>query len=493
MVSEVFRSNHFNTDIFSTATSYDSGIEQISKPPSLVIAGFRSRFALSLYRAINRHPNVLPSLKGPHFSQDTRYGSSINGMEDSHCYSNFDVGDGESNLLQRMWCLPLVEDAENFISTDFDSSYSLEPSVPYALIQDNAVSKVLLVITDPIERMYAQFKEQRLYHPLDIDNNSSFDDIILLGMAYGTVFSEIREMVTNGTAVDYIVHYYYQQLSMDANNEYSSRTFKQDTFYDINAHLPLSHSLLANSIFFPAVVHYVNVLGVENVRVVQMPSANPNSSVSQNNQSIPSFITDRNTTQFKEIKSEMMQLHDIANEVFLFLGLCPYDESDVTESTEKSTVSNSTVMVDFNMDATSAASEAVKEMDVLTDRTDDINALNSNHLIQTELLSQDVFDKLILYLNPFQELLKNFTRDLNITIGHDIDYPPVYSVQFYETLPQFSPGWNESRPLLWFESKIAGEEKIEPVNGRKVPKLIPQRLSKVENGYNTTLGMLAAF
>jgi hypothetical protein len=36
---EVFHSSHFNTDIFSTANSYDSGIEQISKPPSLVIAG----------------------------------------------------------------------------------------------------------------------------------------------------------------------------------------------------------------------------------------------------------------------------------------------------------------------------------------------------------------------------------------------------------------------------------------------------------------------
>jgi len=80
-----------------------------------------------------------------------------------------------------------------------------------------------------------------------------------------------------------------------------------------------------------------------------------------------------------------------------------------------------------------------------------------------------------MFLNPFQELLKNYTRDLNITIGYDIDYFPAFSMQFYETLPKFSPGWNESRPLLWFESKIVGIELTEPVNGRKVPKLIPQR------------------
>ena len=36
---ELFFSSHFNTDIFRTVSSYDTGIEQISKPPSLVIAG----------------------------------------------------------------------------------------------------------------------------------------------------------------------------------------------------------------------------------------------------------------------------------------------------------------------------------------------------------------------------------------------------------------------------------------------------------------------
>ena len=35
----VFQSTHFNTDIFRTISSYDTGIEQISKPPALIVAG----------------------------------------------------------------------------------------------------------------------------------------------------------------------------------------------------------------------------------------------------------------------------------------------------------------------------------------------------------------------------------------------------------------------------------------------------------------------
>ena len=35
----VFQSSHFNTDIFRTISSYDTGIEQISTPPALIVAG----------------------------------------------------------------------------------------------------------------------------------------------------------------------------------------------------------------------------------------------------------------------------------------------------------------------------------------------------------------------------------------------------------------------------------------------------------------------
>ena len=35
----VFQSTHFNTDIFRTISSYDTGIEQISTPPALIVAG----------------------------------------------------------------------------------------------------------------------------------------------------------------------------------------------------------------------------------------------------------------------------------------------------------------------------------------------------------------------------------------------------------------------------------------------------------------------
>ena len=95
-------------------------------------ARFRSRAAGELYRAVSQHPNILPPLQSPSTTNSNVF---IRCADDSRCYSDFHLENGESNLLRRMWCFPLIEKNEKFVSIDFDSTYSLEPSVPYAINQ----------------------------------------------------------------------------------------------------------------------------------------------------------------------------------------------------------------------------------------------------------------------------------------------------------------------------------------------------------------------
>ena len=312
---------------------------------------------------------------------------------------------------------------------------------------------MLFVLVDPIERMIAQYEELKAslyYEHSDRDSNPNtsftsnftFDDVVVAAMQYKSLFSEVREMVTNGTSLDFIVHFYYQQLSVDME-EYTARTFLHDRSMgnfgqsknDLNRYMSLSYSLFANSLYFPAIMHYVNVLGQQNVRII-FKRENSICGIASTNQS-------------NLLHEEASDMKDLANEVFQYMNLCPH------ELTKQSKSDDSILYFDGNSENSS-----------------------DPRPIQLEI-SQDTFRKLTVYFLPFQELLANITHIYNISEGEVPPFPSLLlSEEAEHLMPPYSEGLNDSRPLLWFEERTNEREESLPTIGRLVPKLIPQRLRK---------------
>jgi hypothetical protein len=101
--------------------SYNTGVEEASCAPTVVVAGFQKSASAFLFDALTRHPSVLPAIAGAQH-------------KDTHCYS---TGPGAGvgarrteKLLQRAWCYPFVESGEPFVSVDGTVAYSQEYDVP---------------------------------------------------------------------------------------------------------------------------------------------------------------------------------------------------------------------------------------------------------------------------------------------------------------------------------------------------------------------------
>lgn len=493
----------------------------------IYLGRFLSMQALTLYRAVTQHPNILRSLKTPFATSITSTVSDgrVRLGYDSHCYNNFfQPGSGESNLLKRMWCFPLIEKHEKFISVDFDSSYALEPSVPYAisqacattnehtsreyylliltvsmydvyLFQDNSAVKALFVLVDPVERMFAHYRQLRAqFHLLRCGNTTttnttfpSFEDLALEAMQYSTVFSQVREMVTNGTALDFIVHYYFQQLGVDVDESVTSRRRSSagkdpcgerratGQKYDMNSFMPPSYSLFANSVYFPAIVHYLNKLGPDRVRIVYASSSNHGNGENSSTSSAATTGTSSSSDPLE--RSGPLPLQDIANEVFQFLELCPF-EILITDNIPPSLTLNNSDVPTTN-DGRLHKSEEDDDYDNLfernhsrADRSRRPTPSNSGEEGSSVSMSRDIFRKLSAYFAPLQLLLTNVTGYYNISIGSPPPFPsPLLSGEYSAS----SSNDTLSLPLLWFEDQASDSKDDTTLIGRLMPKLIPQR------------------
>lgn len=98
--------------------SFNTGIEEVSCAPAVVIAGFMKSASSFLYHALTRHPSVLPALQGSQYKE-------------THCYSQ-DPHRPEK-LLGRSWCFPFVEENEPFVSIDGTVAYDVDPQVPFTV------------------------------------------------------------------------------------------------------------------------------------------------------------------------------------------------------------------------------------------------------------------------------------------------------------------------------------------------------------------------
>jgi hypothetical protein len=73
-------------------SSYETGVEQASCSPRVIVPGFMKAASTFLFSAIAKHPQVLPPLKGAQ-------------MKETYCYH----ASPPRKLMKRAWCYPYVE------------------------------------------------------------------------------------------------------------------------------------------------------------------------------------------------------------------------------------------------------------------------------------------------------------------------------------------------------------------------------------------------
>ena len=250
---------------------------------------------------------------------------------------------------------------------------------------------MVFAIRHPVDRIYSNYK----FSYETYGAKGPFDDLTEKGMANWDKFGVLRKMVTNGTSDRDIVDYYF------------NKSFSSGGALGV---------LFMHSIAFPSILHYREVLGPENVMVVNAEDL--------------------------EV-SDMSRVRNTLNRVFQFIGLCPYDIPDM-----KTALSN------------------------------------KNKLPLDKEMSQDVYNRLNNFFIPFNNELMRVT---GFNLSHWNTKRPS------SKLPLLTPGTNSSRPPLWFD--LAEETTVKKnVAGHGIMShLLPAGTSGVENGFNTTLGMLAMF
>lgn len=148
-------------------------------------------------------------------------------------------------------------------------------------LKDNANAKVIFVVRNPVERLYSHYK---FSYATAYSKFGNFDDFIVSGMDFGAKFGDLREMLTNGTAMEAILSQYY-------NMSYQGSAARG--------------ALFMHSLYALPVAHYVNVFGRSNVKVVSAEDLDV---------------------------QDPVRLYDTLNSVFRFIGVCPVPIADLVPS-----------------------------------------------------------------------------------------------------------------------------------------------------------------
>ncbi len=353
--------------------SYNTGIEEASCAPTIIIGGFMKCASSFLFDALASHPQVLSPLKGSQYKEAQAY----------HPVP-------PSKLLKRVWSYPYVEENENFAIADGTIFYGSNPHVPVLLKQDNPNVKVIFVVRHPVERMYSNYKFAHETYKA----KGGFDELVERGLARDLKFGLMRDMLVNGSSMDDIIHLYY-------NSSFNSGV------------LTALGMLFMHSIPFPAVSYYRKILGNSSVYVVNSDDLDV---------------------------SNMDRIRHKLNDIFTFLGLCPYEIPDMKEK---------------------------------------LGARNT--LPFDKEMSQDMFVRLNAFFEPFNNMLHELVPSINAT-EWNTRLPPSH-------LPLFTPGFNSTYfPPAWFIKEERLSEKKNGIIGHLLPKSDTESVAS-----NTTLGIITMF
>lgn len=435
--------------------------------PSIYFPGFISSFSNTFIHMIASHPYVLP---GGSMNLEEEYSSFFALSSSSSSSSgNNPILSRQQNSLDhdiclnlyardlldistRTKCYPFVEPFDPFIILDTTIYSTIDLQIPLIIKQDNPLASILFYLQHPIERMYYEYMTYFLKLPYV--QSVSFDDYILsVIIDPNSELSQLRQLITSSSSSNIWEIIYrilnIQQLDQKKSSSSTSSTSSTTSTSSTSSSSSLQntlhiHQLYLHSIYLPLIFYYESILSSGQIFLytdIQLQSLFKTNSHNNNHQQLYQFLMQL----YKQLHLPL----DVRQEL-------PQSEEQLTALFYeiKSTLYESSIF-------------------------------HSQHFQSLSLqyqISQDCYMKLITFFQPFNELLMNTTQ-LNISTWFEL-------LPSNHTLPKYSPGYNQSRPLLWFESPISDNKATQiPLMGH----LIPGRTSAEDNGFNTTLGMLNTF
>lgn len=281
----------------------DAGRARTSCSISFVLSGFMKSATSFLFESLVRHPQILHALRGVRYKETGCYLPERGNIEIS------------VDPFSRHDCFPFLEEYESaYIYGDGTVTYSLLQGVPIKLKRDNPNIKAIFVVRDPVHRFISHFKfsieECRkngipdvldaIEHLFARDQNSPIFKIRRAAERLLAIVKEERNTLLSPTSIR-------ERVSFETRDflDLFFRGFDPQSKKD-----RLTMTLIHNSLYFPALFHWIQILGPENVIVIQTELLHL---------SYENIKGNNNKEHIRQVVREQL------DHVHKFLGIVPFD------------------------------------------------------------------------------------------------------------------------------------------------------------------------
>lgn len=374
--------------------------ETKSCPPSIFLPGFDVETVASIYAVLVAHPMILPPL------------TSFAATGVSNCFVS------ETLFHRYDFCFPFIEPGEPFLSIDATASYYLDRETAQRIYQSNPSSKIIFIIDNPIERIYRSYVSMLIATDRQIP---TLDDIVLRALRKDSIFGLMRVMFRNISNVDTMIETYYSIPDIKSNNTVNNI----DYFVMV---------LFRQSIYFPAIVHYMHIFGEDQLLVLLADDIHDCS----------------NLANFQSIKKKIYNFLELPNE--------PTSIIDIPVCRNRTILSTN------------------------------YNQSNFNQSTIFPSISEEAVPALTSFFIPFHRALENITQ-LNLSQWMD----PYYLAKRGHSFGSYRLQRNATFPIFWFDIEDNMNNHRSEHREGIISHLLPKGKAAADAGFNTTFGMLVAF
>lgn len=485
-----------------TSTSYGADIESHTCTPAAVVVGFSQSGVDELARILSRHPQIVP----PVYSLEADSVPTLHAPYRSR---------PSRALLHRMWAFPSlgsndlwsvdVPDGERapFMTFDASGTYALDYLTPYLLHQDNPDTRALFVVSHPVHRMYREYISiyQRVHGELErlgaVNSSSSsssssvsspppatsgsgsskaaqelqnlqnmlrllstgFDSLAEYGMSFPTKYSALRRLLTNETQAQS-----QGEPSGGTGNNAGASSSSSSAGSDLDRQLVSLYykdvfingvitPLFAHSVALPAIAHFQQVLGRDNVRVF----------VSEDRRAYLTLASAGGVNKTLLVGHKAM-----VGELERFLGLCPHQRFKAARRHVKLSV------IDDDYDGTRDDAVSLDSRR----RAKHADAFDDATLPPELRMSRQMYQRLVRYFAPF---VNKLGVHLSIDLSHWATQSPLVLQQLTETAV-VNASATDGQDASWFDlgdssgqvGKTARVEKTASLIAKLLPRNDPR-------------------
>ena len=282
----------YNTNIHSLSHDNTDIISKYSCSPSFVIPGFMKSGTTFLFESMTKHPQIIHALVGV-------------GFKETGCYLPGEMITNKAN--NRIKCFPFVRNGEPFIFGDATTTYAGEKTVPIMMKRDNPYLKAIFVIRNTISRL--QSHHNFMYHYFLSKNLPNINDGIMSVLPSDD--SHLNQLRIHANAlITCIKNIDNKKQLQQILQQGKCREFEDSliSLYHLGHHKLQSpyrqlQFVIKNSIYFPAILYWRRILGIDNILIVNSEKLLIQSNRSKNKNKNKNIIEEPITTELNRIYS----------------------------------------------------------------------------------------------------------------------------------------------------------------------------------------------